>query len=141
MPPSCSFVRTLKNLLLLFKEEGLKLRSVVLTWQIVEQCLHKIIIIFLQIFFSCLSISSAFISCGSDIYLQAGTFSVNLVSPGHPSYYPSGTCKKWRITAPSGKLVQLKFISFDLYGYPTCSKSSDDTLKIYDSFSSSNLIG
>lgn len=46
--------------------------------------------------------------------------------------YPANARCSWTIKAPPGKVVRLKFVTFDTYGTPTCDLPSDDTLKIYD---------
>ncbi|XP_064629748.1 deleted in malignant brain tumors 1 protein-like [Lineus longissimus] len=82
------------------------------------------------------AVTAAPSGCGGDKYLSG---SGEFVS--HAGYesgdYPSSANCEWIISAAAGEIVQLEFAAFDLEDSTTCSY---DSVKLYDSTSSSSLI-
>ena len=83
--------------------------------------------------------------CGSSSLTASSSTTDVVTTPNYPSNYPTSTSCQWKITAPSGYVVQLKFTNFKIYGSlsGSCTSSLYDSLSIYDSSyaQSSKLLG
>ena len=69
-----------------------------------------VIRMFLKHFFTIIS------ACDSNLSGLTGTFT----SPNYPSNYPDGKTCTTTITAPTGKIIKLKFMDFDLEEVSDC---------------------
>lgn len=63
--------------------------------------------------------------CGTSFTNSSGY----IFSPHFPSYYPPSKRCKWKISVPSGNIIKLKFIEFQLEEHPSC---SNDYIEVFD---------
>ena len=78
---------------------------------------------------------SVHLNCGGAMEGLQGT----LTSPNFPRMYPPDKNCVWKIEAPDGYFINMKFIRFDLEYHPSCKY---DYLELYDGWDlTSNQIG
>lgn len=52
-----------------------------------------------------------------------------ILSPYYPGHYPNDSWCKWRVTVPSGHVIQLEFLYFQLESEPQC---LNDYVEVFD---------